>query len=254
MVDSNFVQQQYSLPEVLEQYDKITQQGLGESEKFLIERYFPARSRILDIGCGTGRMAHSLAMMGHDVEAVDFSEGMVSHAVENARIMNIPVNCHVGDATALGVRSSVFDAVTFAFNGLNCIPGLGNRTKALQEIHRVLKHGGIFLFSSHVRDDHDSLADYWTDQQWRLANGKTEFSGEELGDRLSLRFGRKQFINIPELDALQELLEGNGFNIEFHGNRDSICRDETLKIGYRTDLFVCKAEPLFRSMSVAQAR
>ena len=41
-------------------------------------------SRILDLGCGTGRHAVEFAKRGFDVTGVDFSEAMLSRARERA--------------------------------------------------------------------------------------------------------------------------------------------------------------------------
>ncbi len=50
---------------------------LGEPE--LIHGAVPAGSRILELGCGAGRITHELIALGHSVTAVDNSAEMLSH-------------------------------------------------------------------------------------------------------------------------------------------------------------------------------
>ena len=55
--------------------------GLWASERTLIERHFTPAHRILELGCGGGRVALGLLQAGYaDVVATDFSPIMVSLA------------------------------------------------------------------------------------------------------------------------------------------------------------------------------
>ncbi|GGN88168.1 hypothetical protein GCM10010112_71400 [Actinoplanes lobatus] len=51
----------------------------ANGEPDLIDRAVPEGSRILELGCGTGRLANVLAARGHDVVGVDESAAMLSH-------------------------------------------------------------------------------------------------------------------------------------------------------------------------------
>src|SRR3989338_8328332 len=53
------------------------------------------------------------------------------------------------DAAQLDFPNNHFDYALFSFHGLDYLFPEEQRTRALHEIHRVLKPGGLFAFSSH---------------------------------------------------------------------------------------------------------
>ena len=107
--------------------------------------YIPRNSKILDFGCGSGRTTEVLRGRGHDTTGVDFSFAMLKTARSDGR--DIPYIA--GDASSLSFQDMLFDVVLFSYNGIDCIYPHKQRLKALQEIKRVLKPGGLFIFSSH---------------------------------------------------------------------------------------------------------
>ena len=121
-----------------------SRQGLYAKEVTAFS-YIQSKSRILDLGCGTGRTTNWLAAKGHDVIGLDFASKMI----EVARSRNPAIPYVVADATAINFKSRLFDVVVFSFNGIDCIPSRAKRLQALREIKRVLKPGGYFIFSSH---------------------------------------------------------------------------------------------------------
>ena len=76
---------------------------------------------------------------------MDYSEAMIAQAKKDYP----QIRFHVMDAADLKFPDSYFDYALFSFNGLDYLLPEEQRTKALQEIHRVLKPGGLFAFSSH---------------------------------------------------------------------------------------------------------
>lgn len=100
---------------------------------------------ILDLGVGGGRTTPHLLKLSRDYTGVDYSAEMVAAC----RSRYPGVAFQEGDARELkAFESGRFDLVFFSFNGIDCV-GHEDRLKILDEMHRLLKPGGLFWFSTH---------------------------------------------------------------------------------------------------------
>lgn len=234
MIDGKFVKKAYEKDEVIEIYKNLANGGLWPEEKEMIHKYFSKKKKILDVGCGTGRATFPLAKMKKEVLGIDFVPAMIKAANLLKKEKSLQVSFRVGDVLNMKIKNKVYDAVVFAYNGLNTIPQDKNRTKALMEIRRVLKDDGVFIFSSHVRKIFDKkLFFYWFKQFFRVYIFHSK-EKEEMGDRLSYRFGRYQYINIPLYTHLRFQLFSSGFTVIEELKKTSSKKEYPIK------LFVCK--------------
>lgn len=135
----------HSRPESVTAYRQAVDHGLKDDEAAAIIRYFAEDgARVLDIGCGAGRTTGPLAELGFDVVGIDVSEPMVHEA--QSLVPNVPFI--TSDVSALGFHDAVFEYALFSYNGLDLLWPEQKRHNALREIYRVLKPGGIFIFST----------------------------------------------------------------------------------------------------------
>lgn len=102
-----------------------------------------SQSRILDYGCGYGRVMDLLYAHGYrNVEGVDFSAQMISRGRQSFPHLSFQV-IH---SPSLSYSDGFFDAVLL-FAVLTCIPHDEAQRALIAELVRVLKPGGILYIS-----------------------------------------------------------------------------------------------------------
>lgn len=102
----------------------------------------PKQARWLDIGCGTGALSTAILQRcePQSVQGIDPSEGFVAQARIN--VSDPRASFRVGDAQALNANDASADVAVSAL-AINFIP---DKTKALAEIARVTRPGGVAAF------------------------------------------------------------------------------------------------------------
>lgn len=99
---------------------------------------------VLELACGSGQLSFRLAGWVGQWEATDFSPNMIAEAKKQAASKRLHFS--VQDATDLPYGPETFDAVVIA-NALHIMP---HPEKALAEIRRVLKPGGLLFAPTFV--------------------------------------------------------------------------------------------------------
>ncbi|MCK4554636.1 class I SAM-dependent methyltransferase [Candidatus Parcubacteria bacterium] len=202
-------------------YIKKAEAGLWGSEKFLVKKYFKPKSKILDIGCGTGRTTIPLFKLGYKVIGIDITPAMIKNAKKIATAKGFDIKYEVEDATQLQYDDNSFDNAIFSNNGWTQISGTENRIKALKEIYRILKSGGYYIFTAHTRKI-KGLAIFWAKQWIKFYILKPlGFKIDEInfGDRFfkresgGIRFNQKQYIHIPSIKEVKKQISEAGFDL-----------------------------------------
>jgi SAM-dependent methyltransferase len=105
----------------------------------------PAAMRILEIGCGAGRMTRALARLFGEVHAVDVSSEMIRIAKE--RLAGVPniVFHHNNGLDLCDLPAAQFD-FALSFIVFQHIPSKDVIESYVKEVHRVLKPGRLFKF------------------------------------------------------------------------------------------------------------
>jgi SAM-dependent methyltransferase len=115
-------------------------------ERLLLERHREALARrVLELGCGAGRLSSHLVARAAELHGLDIAPAMVEHCRRAYPLGTFAV----GDIRDLSqFQSAYFDVVVAAHNVLDVL-GESDRAASLAEMARVLRAGGLLLVSSH---------------------------------------------------------------------------------------------------------
>lgn len=156
----------------------------------------PADARVLEIGCGAGRLSAALASRGFHVQAIDVTDEMVEATARTARQFGVADRVRVarGDVHALGFSNATFDLV-LAIGVLEWTPTL---TAPLAEMTRVAKRGGHVIVNVDNRWALHCLLDPWQNPVLQELKRKARRAMELVGMRKPR--ARPSRRSRPELD------------------------------------------------------
>jgi SAM-dependent methyltransferase len=146
--------------------------------------------RVLEVGCGTGRLAEALEQRDlARVWAVDASEAMVARAKE------LGVNARVARAEALPFKAGWFDAVV-----MRMVLHLVDRARAFEQAARVLGAGGRLVIAT---EDPDSFDAVWFARFFRSVPEieRARFPSAEV---LRLELAAAGFANVEVVELHQQ--------------------------------------------------
>jgi SAM-dependent methyltransferase len=105
----------------------------------------PRETRLLDIGCSTGILTRHYAEFFGNVVGIDIDDGAVEWAGKNRAADNVAYR--IGDSMDIPFLPGEFDLVTCT----HIYEHVPDAQRMLDEIHRVLRPGGICYFAAENR-------------------------------------------------------------------------------------------------------
>ena len=226
MTDAAAVKAYFETPNIVEHYAAAAARlGLWVSEEKILTRLFKPEDSILELGSGVGRIAIGLRELGYkNVLATDYSREMIQRTRRLAKLLEYSIPTQVADATQLKFENGVFDGAIFGFNGLMQIPQAQQRLQALREIHRVLRPGSWFTFTTHDRE-RSPYQDFWQAEQQRWAEGRQSPELEKFGDRAEATEDGVHFMHVPTVEEMESLLAESGFELEASVMRSELAHE-----------------------------
>jgi SAM-dependent methyltransferase len=100
--------------------------------------------RLLEIGCGGAQCGIAFAKQGAHVTGIDIAGAQLEFARELAHEHGVEITFHQRDMTDLGVIGSETQDIVFSASALHYVDDI---VACFREVHRVLRRGGVFVWS-----------------------------------------------------------------------------------------------------------
>ncbi len=130
-------------------YDKMTRDhsrwdSVKDQYEQLLETYKP--KRILDVGCGTGGEAITLASMGYSLVGIDGSDRLIEIAHNKAKDREVEVEFNVDDMTVLeSISDESVDMIICRGNTLPHLLTMENMKSCIKSFKRVCSPNGLLI-------------------------------------------------------------------------------------------------------------
>ena len=120
--------------------------------------------RVLELGCGSGRILAVLAGQVAELHGVDSSEEALALARKN---LPASVELQRGDMETFDVGGG-FDRVLIPFNGIYCLPDLESVRRTFVQVEKALAAEGLLVFDGYAGDpihEDDSFEDGFDEEE-----------------------------------------------------------------------------------------
>jgi SAM-dependent methyltransferase len=119
-------------------------------------RMVAGAERVLELGCGSGRVLVAMAEAGCDVTGLELDEGMLEGA--RARVAGLAPEARARVTLVQGDMSDFtldarFDRVVVPFSGLYCLSSPSRAASCLRCVRAHLAPGGLFVFDGYAADE-----------------------------------------------------------------------------------------------------
>ncbi|MBN1787896.1 MAG: class I SAM-dependent methyltransferase [Sedimentisphaerales bacterium] len=133
-----------------QKYDKecFVQGTLGECDFIEQELNYDKKTRIIDIGCGTGRHSIELAKRGYQITGIDLSESQLNSAKEKAKKQGLKIDFQAHDARNLPFNSEFDAAIMLCEGGFSLMETDEMNFEILKNATKALKNKGKLIFTT----------------------------------------------------------------------------------------------------------
>ena len=169
--------------------------------RYVAERVTLRGARVLDVGCGGGLLAESLARAGADVTAIDLAPSMIDTARLHAMESGLAIDYRVESAESLArAHAGRFDVVT-CMEMLEHVPEPGATLATLG--HLVRPGGNLFISTINRNLKSFALAIVGAEYLARIVAPGTHEYDRLLKPSEVARFGRAAGLEVADIAGLK---------------------------------------------------
>jgi len=209
----------------------IGRTDLDADEQYVLAHYLQSTAKTLEAGTAGGRILFALRKMGFaDLHGFDYVPRLIEQARASDPDRNIAFD--VQDAVNLSYPDDAFDQIIYLQQLLCLLDDDAARTRALREAFRVLRAGGVALFSVLSLEVRRSspiyrvLMTYWRLLRWirRSPLSIQAMPWMRLGDRFNAAalLDRGPYVHWFRTEEILAQLQSAGFLIEAVGSSRQI--------------------------------
>lgn len=202
----------------------------------LIKKYCTSGgSYLVDLACGTGSLSEEFSSMGYDVVGIDYSEEMLSEALNKKFDSGSDIQYVCQDMTSFELYGNA-DIIICALDSINHLETADDIRKTIERAYLFLQKGGVFIFDANTAYKHrEILGDnaFVFENEQVFCAWQNSYSEEDNRVDISLDFFEKNdegkynrycedFSEIaPETEVIDRFLTDAGFSVEAHFDEDS---------------------------------
>jgi len=147
--------------------------------------------KVLEVCCGTGRIAIPLAQSGVEMTGLDLNESMLSEARSKAEKANVPIDFHQGDMRRFSLGKQ-YQLVFIPFNSIHCLYTHEDITNTFASIRAHVADGGYFIIDYFNPDISYIVENQGSSME--IANFVTD-DGRDICIKQSMHYERDSQIN-----------------------------------------------------------
>ena len=192
----------------------------------IIEKYSKGKGILLDLACGTGTLSELMARKGFDVIGVDYSQEMLSIALDKKFDSGLPIQYLCQDMCKLDMYGTI-DVTICALDSLNHLDDIKSLKCAIERVSLFCEPNGLFIFDINTIYKHKNiLADntyiYDTEQVyciWQNAYNDVNNSVDidltffEKQDKTYTRFDESFSEQAYEVEEIKKICEDSGLEV-----------------------------------------
>lgn len=132
-------------------YDNLGAEGLSQQairqnrnlyDLPLLTNFLNKNDKILEMGCGYGRLLISLRKKGFDVDGLDINPGMIEATSKNLEADGLVAGLTVACMSDTGIGDSTYDKIICIWSSYNHILKEKKQVQVLNEMYRLLSDKG----------------------------------------------------------------------------------------------------------------